>query len=40
VASIWKHPESQYWTAVFRDQSGGQRRISTKETNKKKALKM
>jgi integrase len=40
VASVWKHPESQYWTACFRDQNGRQRRISTKETNNKKALKM
>jgi hypothetical protein len=40
VASVWKHPESQYWTACFRDQNGRQRRISTKETNNKKALKI
>ena len=32
--------ESQYWTACFRDQNGRQRRISTKETNNKKALKI
>ena len=35
-----KHPESQYWTACFRDQNGRQRRISTKETKNKKALKI
>jgi hypothetical protein len=28
------------WTACFRDQNGRQRRISTKETNSKKALKI
>ena len=33
-------PESQYWTACFRDENGRQRRISTKETNNKKALKI
>jgi integrase len=37
VASIWKHPKSQYWTACFRDGSGRQRRASTKETNRKRA---
>ncbi len=37
---LWRHPESQYWTACFRDQNGRQRRISTKETNNKKALKI
>ena len=40
VASVWKHPKSQYWTACCRDQNGWQRRISTKETNNKKALKI
>ena len=37
VASIWKHPKTQYWTACFRDASGHQRRASTKETNRKRA---
>src|SRR6202035_3279261 len=40
LASGWKHPKSQYWTACFRDQNGRQRRISTKETNTKKVLKI
>ena len=40
VASVWKHPKSQYWTACFRDQNGRRRRISTEETNNKKALKI
>ena len=37
MASIWKHPQSQYFTACFRDHNGRQRRITTKETNRKKA---
>ena len=37
MASLWKHPESKYWTACFRDSSGKQRRVSTKETDRKKA---
>lgn len=37
MASIWKHPRSRYFTACFRDQHGKQRRISTKETNRKRA---
>jgi hypothetical protein len=40
VASVWRHPESQYWTACFRDENGRERRITTKETNSKKALKI
>jgi hypothetical protein len=40
VASVWRHPESQYWTACFHDENGRQRRITTKETNRKKALKI
>jgi integrase len=37
MASIWKHPESQYWTACFRDQTGKQRRVTTKATDRQKA---
>jgi hypothetical protein len=37
MASIWRHPRSQYWTACFRDATGRQRRISTKETDQFKA---
>lgn len=40
MASIWRHPKSQYWTACFRDHQGRQRRISTKETNRTKARKI
>src|SRR6516162_5356662 len=38
MASIAKHPQSRYWTACFRDQHGRQRRVSTKETDRKQAL--
>ena len=37
MASITRHPQSQFWTACFRDSNGKQRRVSTKETDKKKA---
>jgi hypothetical protein len=40
VASIWKHPQSKYFTACFRDHNGRQRRITTKETSRKKAQKL
>jgi integrase len=40
MASVWRHPESKYWTACFRDSSGQQRRISTKETDRKKAMRL
>jgi integrase len=38
MASVTKHPQSRYWTACFRDQHGRQRRISTKQTDRKAAL--
>ncbi|MBC2594423.1 tyrosine-type recombinase/integrase [Ruficoccus amylovorans] len=40
MASIWKHPRSRYWSACFTDASGRQRKRSTKETDRKKALKI
>ena len=40
MASIWKHPQSKYFTACFRDHNRRQRRISTKETKRKKAQKL
>jgi len=40
MASIWKHPQSKYFTACFRDHNGRQRRITTKETSRKKAQKI
>jgi integrase len=40
MASIWRNPKSRYFTACFRDASGRQRRITTKETNRRGALKI
>jgi integrase len=40
MSSVWRHPHSKYFTACFRDQNGNQRRITTKETNRRKALKI
>jgi integrase len=40
MSSIWRHPESRYWTACFRDANGKQRRITTKEVDRKKALRI
>src|SRR5215475_11338763 len=40
MSSIWRHPASIYFTACFRDAFGRQRRISTKETNRRRALKI
>jgi integrase len=40
MASLWKHPHSRYWIACFRDAHGQQRRLSTKETNRRRALKI
>jgi integrase len=37
MASITRHPQSQFWTACFRDSNGRQRRVSTKATDKKQA---
>ena len=38
MASLWKHPQSRYWTACFTDHQGKQRKRSTKETDKKQAM--
>jgi len=40
MASVWKHPQSQFFTACFRDHHGRQRRITTKETSRKNAQKI
>src|SRR6516162_11911966 len=40
MASVWKRTNSQYFTACFRDQTGRQRRITTKETDRKKAQRL
>jgi hypothetical protein len=37
MASIWKHPNSRYWTACWRDHNGRQRRKSTKATSRRLA---
>jgi integrase len=40
MASVWRHPLSKYWTACFRDLAGKQRRITTKETDRKRAMRL
>jgi hypothetical protein len=40
MASVWKRSNSRYLTACFRDQTGRQRRITTKETNRKRAQRL
>ncbi len=40
MASIWKHPESKYFFAKFRDKDGRYRNASTRSTNRKEALKL
>jgi hypothetical protein len=40
MASVWKRSNSQYLTACFRDHTGRQRRITTKETNRKRAQRL
>ena len=40
MASVWKRSNSQYFTACFRDHTGRQRRITTKETNRKRAQRL
>ena len=40
MASAWKDPESQYWTTCFGDENGRRRRISTRETDRKKAQRL
>jgi len=40
MASVWKRSNSQYFTVCFRDQTGRQRRITTKETDRKKAQRL
>jgi hypothetical protein len=33
MASIWKHPDSKYWYACFKDRDGKKRKRSTKTTS-------
>ena len=40
MATVWKRTNSQYFTACFRDQTGRQRRITTKETDRRKAQRL
>src|ERR1700745_79145 len=40
MSSVWRHPNSKYFCACLRDATGRQRRITTKETNRRKALKI
>jgi len=40
MASIWKHRRSKYFAACFHGHNGRQRRITTKETGRKKAQKL
>ena len=40
MASVWRNPKSKFFTACFRDASGRQRRITTKETDRRRALKI
>jgi integrase len=40
VASLWKHPNSPYWTACFTDETGRQLKRSTKEIDRRKASKI
>ncbi|HEY9250976.1 MAG TPA: LacI family DNA-binding transcriptional regulator [Rariglobus sp.] len=38
MASIWKHPESRYWVACYTDETGRQRKRSTRLTSRSNAL--
>jgi hypothetical protein len=40
MASVTKKSRSKYWFACFRDLQGKQRRLSTKQTDRKKAMKI
>jgi len=38
MASIWKHPNSKYWSACYTDHSGRRIKVSTKKTDRNSAL--
>jgi hypothetical protein len=40
MASLWKHPNSSFWTACFTDEKGKQRKKSTKQKDIKAARKV
>ena len=39
MASIWKHPNSPFWTACYTDEAGQRRKRSTKQTDRRLAFK-
>lgn len=40
MASVWRHPNSRYWSACFTNADGRQLKRSTKETNRTTALRI
>ena len=38
MASIWKHPNSKFWTACYTDRDGKQVKRSTTQIKRKQAL--
>src|SRR5438270_9519308 len=38
MASIWRHPNSKYWTAWYTNKNGRQVKRSTKHTQRKDAM--
>ncbi len=40
MASVWRHPNSKYWTGCYTDANGRQLKRSTKLTDRAKALKI
>lgn len=38
MASVWRHPNSNFWSACYTDKDGRRVKHSTKQTNRKKAL--
>lgn len=40
MASLWNHPKSKYWFACFTDRHGKRRKVSTKTTDKRAALRI
>ena len=38
MASVWKHPNSTFWSACYRDKDGKRIKRSTKLTERRKAL--
>lgn len=40
MASVWKHPNSRYWSACYYDADGRRLKRSTKQTDRRKALRV